>query len=67
MKYRAMAKHFIYESAVNREPRSDLDGLVEGHTGKPELTPGEYEKFLEAWRTELDKMREKLEIQQIIV
>jgi hypothetical protein len=62
-----MAKHYIYESAMSDIPDNDLGGLVEGYMDKKELTETQHRKFLEAWREELERMRQKLAKQKIIV
>lgn len=68
MKYRAMAKWYIFEAAKRSIPDYDWDArhLGEGfNDGKP-LTTGEMNKFIEVLNDELDHMEQDLHNRKII-
>lgn len=65
MKYRAMAKHYIYEMAKQSIPTHESAGIVSGEVRT--FTEGQLSKFVRALNEELEAMRVKLVKKGIIV
>jgi hypothetical protein len=65
MKYKALAKHYIFEAASNLVPRSET-GIALTEDGK-EFTEAQLRDFTYAYQTEIESMRQKLVAQNVIV
>lgn len=69
MKYRAMAKWYIFEKAKQAIPDFEWDAERLGSgfgNGKP-LTTGQMNKFIETMNDELNRMEDDLRRQRIII